>query len=362
MYSEKDDNKDGRAPDISYYRRTPEQLISRASVFWPSEISEKEAEMSIIPYLLQTQDNFLSILGVDTPDLASLLEILSASTMPGNLFLKHLMILSDVSGEMLNRISSRYNQLFPEGCFKYSFKSKTGEYCFKKLNADTALNNKILKVSGKDLFEKKPLDSIIKDVIALILFGASSTSEEVAEILAKCEIGTLLGRPEIIKEYVKQRYIVVSRITGGAKANILGQLAQKHVKEYLEKLLSDYSKVNIIMNGNIPGIVQFESGKRSKESSFDIVVEYEGKYVAIEVSFQVTTNSTIERKQGQAKSRYEQIKNKGSTIAYVIDGAGNFQRYSALETICNYSDCTVAFTDEELGILGEYMKGFFNLK
>ena len=58
------------------------------------------------------------------------------------------------------------------------------------------------------------------------MFGSTSTVNEEAGLVA-CEIGTLLGKTAILEKYVKERYINVSRITGGATANSLGQLAQK---------------------------------------------------------------------------------------------------------------------------------------
>jgi len=81
-----------------------------------------------------------------------------------------------------------------------------------------------------------------------------------------------------------------------------------------------------------------------------------GNFCAIEVSFQVTTNSTIERKSGQAQARQKLLHSHGHKIAYVIDGAGNFARQSALRTISQYSDCTVSFMDVELDKLVEYLK------
>ncbi|MFC1936768.1 restriction endonuclease, partial [Chloroflexota bacterium] len=86
----------------------------------------------------------------------------------------------------------------------------------------------------------------------------------------------------------------------------------------------------------------------------------ENKQIAVEVSFQVTTNSTIERKAGQAKNRYDQIEDKGYKIAYVIDGAGNFERETALGTICDHSHCTVAFSRNELEILCRFIREYFN--
>ncbi len=43
-----------------------------------------------------------------------------------------------------------------------------------------------------------------------------------------------------LERFVRQRYIWVSRITGGATANTLGQLAQTYVKGYLEEKLPDW--------------------------------------------------------------------------------------------------------------------------
>ena len=89
---------------------------------------------------------------------------------------------------------------------------------------------------------------------------------------------------------------------------------------------------------------------------FDIVVQRADKVVGIEVSFQVTSNSTIERKAGQAADRFNQMHSAGYNIAYVIDGAGNFQRKAAISTICKYSDCTVAYSNEEFQILSEWLE------
>jgi len=83
------------------------------------------------------------------------------------------------------------------------------------------------------------------------------------------------------------------------------------------------------------------------------------KYAAVEVSFQVTTNSTIERKAGQAKGRYEQIEKAGHRIAYVIDGAGNFQRETAMRTMLSHSHCSVAFSRDELNVLCNFLRDFF---
>jgi hypothetical protein len=40
----------------------------------------------------------------------------------------------------------------------------------------------------------------------------------------------------------------------------------------------------------------------------------------------------------------------------VIDGAGNFERESAIKTLCDYSDCTIAFRDAELELLVQFLR------
>ncbi|WP_353734917.1 MULTISPECIES: DpnII family type II restriction endonuclease [unclassified Okeania] len=145
-------------------------------------------------------------------------------------------------------------------------------------------------------------------------------------------------------------------MTGGAKSNALGHLAQKFVAQYIKdeigiigiEVKSDATLANVTHTDETTG----------RLTSFDIIVTKNQKYVAIEVSFQVTTNSVIERKGGEAKARYEQVETAGHKIAYVIDGAGNFERQSALQTICLHSHCTVAFSKNELSILCDFLRDY----
>ena len=340
------------------YKRTFEELEEVASKFWPVELSELEAKLSVIPLLLETQDQFISIISVKTPDLDRLFNILEASSMPANLFLKHLAILADFGGEPLQRVSREFDMLFPQGKLNYYWHGKRRSYAFRVLPR-LKFSNQSLHINGRHLIEKHSLDDLKRDAIALLLFGSaySGDDQEVASALAKCEIGDYLGKPDELADFVKQRYIWVSRITGGAKANNLGQLAQKFVAEYVEDNLGlDDMVVN--PGGRLPGVTHTDS-LTGRETSFDLVITNGAKYVAVEVSFQVTTNSTIERKAGQAKSRYEQIEEAGHRIAYVIDGAGNFQRETAMRTMLSHSHCSVAFSHDELGVLCDFLRDFF---
>ena len=89
--------------------------------------------------------------------------------------------------------------------------------------------------------------------------------------------------------------------------------------------------------------------------SVEVVFEHGGVKVGLEVSFQVTTNSVIERKAALAKDRQSLMHQHGHHIAYVVDGAGNFQRASAVGTLCKFSDCTVAYSESEMDVLAAFI-------
>ena len=230
------------------------------------------------------------------------------------------------------------------------------KYHFKVLPVKT-LNNDKLGLSGSKLLANQRLSDLHKDVITLLLVGNAAANEELASILTKCEINQYLGQPDQLDRFIHQRYIWVSRITGGSQSNNLGQLAQQFVLTYLKDHVS-VADITYASNGHLPG-VRHSGDNDKRETTFDLVLAKDDKYLAIEVSFQVTTNSVIERKAGQAQARYKQIRAKGYRIAYVLDGAGNFQRGSALRTICAHSDCTVAFSQPELEVLCRFIRTYF---
>lgn len=335
------------------YTRNITELQSKAAIWWPAFLSTMETNASIIPSLLKTQDEFVSLLKLSGKSPFTIFDVLSSAGLSGNLLLKHLVVLSDIGGEKLQRIGSQFDTLFPKDAktgkhyFEFVWKEKEYRYDFQALPV-ASLTNARLGIDGANLIKAIPLSPLHKDVAAILLFGSTYTNEEVAEsTFAKCEVGTLLGLPDEIDRYIDQRYIWVSRITGGAEANTLGQNAQTFVADSLKKKLG--SNYSVTRNGKI------DVG--SERIPFDVVVEKDGKFVGIEVSFQVTTNSTIERKANEAENRFNLMHKLGFSIAYVIDGAGNFQRSSAITKICSHSDCTVAYTEPELEILAEFVEG-----
>ncbi len=331
--------------------RDIDDLEAHAFKFWPAALSEREQSTSIIPKLIESQDKFIGILYVADASPVAWKDVLQATQgMPANLFLKHLIVLSDVGGEKLQRFRANINNLFPDETLTFQWRDNEHVYRFKSLATCRAWTNGALRVNGAGLATPANLTDAMEDVAMLLIHGGTSVDAGIPDVIPeKCLIGTLIGRRLELDGFVRQRYIHVSRITGGATANTMGQLCQTYVREILQHALPTWS----FSQHTIPGISQ-NAGRT--DISFDLVAESpSGRCCAIEVSFQVTTNSTIERKAGQAAARQRLLHEAGHKIAYVIDGAGNFQRSSALRTICGHSDCTVSFKDEELETLAAFL-------
>lgn len=333
------------------YNRNISELEAQACKWWPDNIVSLEAASSIIPTLVRTQNQFISILTLaDSNQPQSVFDVMQAANFPANLFLKHLMVLTDFGSEPLQRVNRDFNTYFPDKKLVYAVNGKEVEYSFTELPVRGSLTNKKMHTDVDAILVAEQLSGFYKDLITLLLFGSNAIDDQLSEIFSKCTVGNMMGDADELKEFIKQRYIFVSRITGGAQANGLGNAAQVYAENYLHnKLGNEYI---IKSNGHIPGITHNDR----TETTFDLSVEHNGRYVGVEISFQVTTNSTIERKAGQAQARYEAVDGTGHYIAYIIDGAGNFQRTSALTTICQYSHCTVAYTDSEFDVLVKFIQ------
>ncbi|MFA7237188.1 MAG: hypothetical protein WC058_10010 [Phycisphaeraceae bacterium] len=124
-----------------------------------------------------------------------------------------------------------------------------------------------MNVDGAGLALATDLTEAMEDVAMLLIHGGTSVDPDLPdEIPEKCVIGSLVGRKRELDNFVRQRYIHVSRITGGATANTMGQLCQTYVRERLQNALPrwDFSQCTI------PGISQ--NAGRTK-MAFDIVAQ-----------------------------------------------------------------------------------------
>ncbi|GBF78632.1 hypothetical protein [Aphanothece sacrum] len=88
--------------DLSKYKRDIKQLQEVAVIWWPDELLKLSDRESIIPILLKSQDQFISILKLCHQSPEQVFEIIEAAKFPANLFLKHLVVLADYGGELSN--------------------------------------------------------------------------------------------------------------------------------------------------------------------------------------------------------------------------------------------------------------------
>lgn len=116
---------------VTMSSKTIEQLAENARLYWPSELNEMAAEISSLPILIETQDVFISILKTsDKSPEAWKNTLLQSSTLSPSLFLKHLMVLTDIGGERLQRIAKDFTIIFPENKMHYIWNSKEYTYLF----------------------------------------------------------------------------------------------------------------------------------------------------------------------------------------------------------------------------------------
>lgn len=341
---------------VNYQRSLPE-LEQHAIKWWPKELEETVAAASVVPVLLATQEQFLCILKLSGGKPERMFDVLAATDMSANLFLKHLAVLADFGGELMQRFGREFAEVFREQgdekpAMRYVFNGEQQVYEFRALPVK-GLGNAKLKLDGVAIMQNEPMTPLYRDMIMLLAHGATSEVGHLAA-LSRCEIGSLLGDETAIDHYVREKYLHVSRITTGAGANKLGQIAQTWVFDALRARLPD--TIHITRNGTI----QLAGYDKADGMPFDVVLESGGNKIGLEVSFQVTTNSVIERKSGQAKDRQTLMHQNGHAIAYVIDGAGNFQRSSAVGTVCQFSDCTVAYSESEMDVLAAFIREKFD--
>lgn len=186
------------------YRRSVEELKEVASMFWPSELSDKAATLSIIPKLLETQEQFISILNVDVSTLEDFFQVIDGASLKGSLFLKHLMVLSDVGAEMIDRWNSQFESLFPLKKLSYLWKGRKFEYKFNQLPLPIKkISNKKLGISGEKLLTTPKLDTFLME-------QEISREKMLSKQYAHIVIALLLSLPQSLMFYTNLFLIILN--------------------------------------------------------------------------------------------------------------------------------------------------------
>jgi hypothetical protein len=341
---------------MNQYRRSLVQLQQQASRWWPEELRKQVALNSPGELLIETFPQFYQCCS-EAKNINELIDKFSHGDLPLHHNLKHLQVVTDFGGESLKRISINADSLFPNGFLIYQYNNSILSLQLFNSSQKFKLSNSILDLDEKGLSRTSPRNKeLIVKVTKLLCFGKFATRLETAQVLNKCDFISYIGDPAKLDSYLRSRYISVSRITRGSDTNSTGQILQQLVKQKLEIKLKEYlHKISLIFNG----MTQIEGQIYTSDILVKSLVTQQE--IGIEVSFQVTTNSVIERKANEARSRFIAFQKAGYYVAYVIDGAGNFERQSACNKICNASHCTVAYRNTEIELLSEFIKETFKL-
>jgi hypothetical protein len=334
------------------FERSPKELEQVAVLWWPLDLREEVAKNSPNLLLRGTFSQFKKFL-IDAPaNPLDFSDYVEQSPMGSNMLLKHLMIFNDYAGEPVQRLHAQRHNLFPRKSEGLHILWGMHEY---KLEIDgflentRALNNPSLKVDGPSLAHPEEHSKLTIALAVILAYGAFATRPEVSEVLYRCDASIWFGKNEELASHLEQRYLDVNRSVSGAQSNSLGQILQRRVKAAIESRYKDFDE--ILTNGTVE--------VNGDKITSDIFIRKGKKAVAIEVAFQETTNSVIERKGTDAHKRRELLNSKGIASVYVLDGIGNFQRISAITKLCENSDCTVAFSDKEFDVLVEFIVSWF---
>lgn len=332
--------------------RNIDQIEEQAVKWWPRDLSRDPKSIQL---LVDSQDKFLSLLKVSKNKPESFLKLIHASDLAANQVLKHLCLLADYGGEKIKRLAKEFKQLFPTGELAYSFEGQAGRWKFSEeicSKPERLLSNSALGLDGEGMLTPRPASPAIDDLIVILCYAGFSTNT-VDGAFDSATISQYFGKPSAVELFVRTRYIYVSKITSGELTNARGQAAQQYAADELRELLGTGYTVEV--NGKIP----LADHKQNKKGlPFDLVIKRPGvrRFVGIEVSFQVTTNSVVERKARDAPAMLKNMRAAGHSVAYIVDGVGNFERRNAWKTIIENSDFSCAFSPSEFKLLSEFIK------
>ncbi len=94
------------------FNRNISELEANDILWWPEHFNQANAAISVIPKLLQTQDDFLKIISLSKKNPYQVFDLLIASKFPVNLFLKHLCVIADYGGEPIQRLGRAFSSIF----------------------------------------------------------------------------------------------------------------------------------------------------------------------------------------------------------------------------------------------------------
>jgi len=325
-----------------------ENLKKSGFWFWTKKIRSIKNEDSSLNELINTRDKFMEILENESLDTIVNSLLNPEKPLAVKLTITHLMRATDGSAELLDRIKDYV--------------------IFKKISKVTILKNGNtrdynLKAIGTSFKKKlsneeisKAQDGLAEDIITILLFGSQFKEFQEFLTLKKLSLGKLIGDKKNLHSYFESLYLKVSRQASGISTAASGTGPQDVVEKKLQDYFKGNSNISKVSGSRIRGVGSDPNGQQ-----FDLVYEIKkngaaSTFVAIEIAFQETTNSVIERKSKQAVQLFDVFNKKGHYLCFAVDGAGYFSRSKATKDIIKHSHLTVTFQDQELEKLCKFIE------
>ncbi|HAC64363.1 MAG TPA: hypothetical protein DCF68_12685 [Cyanothece sp. UBA12306] len=118
---------------MTNYNRNIDNLEKKAVLWWPENLNQANASISVVPKLLKTQDDFFKIIALAKQNPYQVFDLIEASKFLANLFLKHLCVLADYGGEPIQRLGKAFKSIFcsNNGKFFISFTWQSHDYVYE---------------------------------------------------------------------------------------------------------------------------------------------------------------------------------------------------------------------------------------
>ena len=129
-----------------YVYELEERLQGDRSSVSAEELKAKNALANVLPLLLETQDSFLNLISLSKKEPFQIFDLIDAAKFPANLFLKHLVVLTDYGGEPIQRLGRSFKDIFPKDSddnyyFDFVWKGDNFRYQFEAFPI-RGINNK----------------------------------------------------------------------------------------------------------------------------------------------------------------------------------------------------------------------------
>lgn len=323
-----------------------QKMREESTWFWP-KIKSNDLD-SELENLLNTHDIFCKILESSNHEQV-IPNLLNNSKLTPKMSIQHMMRISDCSAEFLDRTSSYIkNQKIHELNIKIPNK-KSFTYDIKEIDRQhKRLNTKTLLCADNNL---------LHDVMMIILFGSYVDEFQTFASFQKLNISAIVGDKSKIDNYLIKRYLTISRQTQGKKTVSSGTDVQQLVRSRIKKFFENKDYFSFVEGNRMPIM-----GTDTRGLEVDLVCSISNNtkiiFIGIEVAFQETTNSIIERKARQATEWYKKFQDEDHYLCYVVDGGGYFSRPKAFQDIVNNSHITV--TLKQLDNLCKFMDDLYS--